>query len=196
MYVSSITVGNTPHQKSITSISTRTFLFGLVAISLAACSTPSFISKPSFIRTPPKEEPARATSPVDLQVTPRELLTARLVNPPANENTPRITVGKLIEFADRYLSCDCSGSRFVKSWERSSGHYRLTTNSEFIRPLDFACVSEHETTNCYLSEIDRGPQVTNLEDRCVLGSKFIQFMYENGLQCDREGPCTADDPLQ
>ena len=196
MYVSSITVGNTPHQKSITSISTRTFLFGLVAISLAACSTPSFISKPSFIRTAPKEEPARVTSLVDLQVTPRELLTARLVNPPANENTPRITVGKLIEFADRYLSCDCSGSRFVKSWERSSGHYRLTTNSEFIRPLDFACVSEHETTNCYLSEIDRGPQVTNLEDRFVLGSKFIQFMYENGLQCDREGPCTADDPQQ
>ncbi len=194
MYVSSTTAGNTPRQTSIALISIRTFLVGLVAISLAACSTPSFISKPSFVRTPPKAESSQVTSAVDLQVTPRELLTARLVDPPANENTPRITVGKLIEFADRYLSCDCSGSRFVKSWERSSGHYRLTTNSEFVRPLDFACVSEGETTNCYLSEIDRGQQVVDLEERFVPGSKFIQFMYENGLQCDREGPCTADDP--
>ena len=99
MYVSSTTAGNTPRQTSIALISIRTFLVGLVAISLAACSTPSFISKPSFVRTPPKAESAQVTSAVDLQVTPRELLTARLVNPPANENTPRITVGKLIEFS-------------------------------------------------------------------------------------------------
>jgi len=172
----------------IAKYSRRVVVVGSMIVSLAACSTPSFIKRD------PKPEPPRVTSTIDLQVTPRELLTARLINPPADENTPRITVGKLIEFADRYLSCDCSGSRFVKSWERSPGNYRLTTNSELVQPLDFACVSEGELTNCYLSEIDRGRQVLELDKRFVPGSEFIQFMYENGLKCDREGPCAADDP--
>lgn len=172
----------------------RATVIGSIVVALSACSTPSFIHTPSFIKRTPKPEPTRITATINLQVTPRELLTARLINPPADEKTPHITVGKLIEFADRYLSCDCSGSRFVKSWERLSGSYRLTTNSEFVRPLDFACVSEAETTNCYLSEIDRGAHVQDLEKRFVPGSQFIQFMYENGLRCDREGPCPAEDP--
>ncbi len=172
----------------------RAIAIGSLVALLAACSTPSFISKPSFIKRAPKSEAPRVTAAIDLQVTPRELLTARLINPPADEKTPRITVGKLIEFADRYLSCDCSGSRFVKSWERLPGRYRLTTNSEFVRPLEFSCVSEGELTNCYLSEIDRGEHVEDLEKRFVPGAQFIQFMYENGLQCDREGPCPAETP--
>lgn len=76
--------------------------------SLSGCGTPDFIKRAT------RDEPANVAEPVNVQVTPRELLTARLVNPPANENTPPITVGKLIEFADRYLSCDCSGTRFVR----------------------------------------------------------------------------------
>ena len=168
-------------------------MIGAIFASLAACSTPSFISKPPFLKREPKPEPARVTATIDLQLTPRELLTARLINPPADEKTPQITVGKLIEFADRYLSCDCSGSRFVKSWERLPGRYRLTTNSEPVRPLEFACVGEGETTDCYLAEIDRGDHVQDLEKRFVPGSQFIQFMYENGLQCDREGPCPAEE---
>jgi hypothetical protein len=165
------------------------FVFvGTVILLLVGCSKPSFISRK------PNTETAPVATSVNFQVTPRELLTARLVNPPANENAPQITVGKLIEFADRYLSCDCSGTRFVRSWQRLPGGYRLTTNSDLVRPLDLACRRDGETTNCYLSEIDRGPQVHDLRDRFVPGSEFIQYMYENGLQCDREGPCPAEDP--
>ena len=67
----------------------------IAAVILAGCSTPSFMR-----RTP---EPAASSvgEPVVFEVTPRELLTARLVNRPANDNVPPITVGKLIEFADR-----------------------------------------------------------------------------------------------
>jgi hypothetical protein len=163
-------------------------LVSIALISLTACDKPAFVKKISGIKSAPT-----MASP-DLQVTPRELLTARLVNPPANDNAPRITVGKLIEFADRYLSCDCSGKRFVKSWERRAGDYHLTTNSDFVRPLDFACVTKGEATDCFLSEIDRGPQVLDLQERFVPGSQFIQFMYENGLQCERDGPCQSSAP--
>ena len=173
---------------SVTHTLSRATIIAAIAFLLTACATPSFIKRN------PEPEPTRIVTSVDLQVTPRELLTARLVNPPANKNTPRITVGKLIEFADRYLSCDCSGTRFVKSWTRQTGGYSLTTNSDLMRPLYFACRTIGETTNCYLSEIDRGPQVEELEKRFVPGSEFIQFIHENGLKCDREGPCPTDGP--
>ncbi len=178
--------------KEMISAATHTLLRVAITVTvgflLAACATPSFIKgKPR-----PEPEPTRVAASLDLQVTPRELLTARLVNPAANEHTPRITVGKLVEFADRYLSCDCSGTRFVKSWTRQAGGYLMTTNFDLVRPLHFVCNREGETTNCYLSEIDRGSQVKDLEKWFVPGSEFIQFMYENGLKCDREGPCPAD----
>lgn len=165
-------------------------ILALIAFSflLAACT------KPGFMKGEDESKGTPTMVGVDTQVTPRELLTARLVNPPVDENAPKITVGKLIEFADRYLSCDCSGSRFVRSWTRRAGDYALTTNSDFVRPLNFACRAEGETTNCFLAEIDRGPQVQDLTKRFVPGSEFIQFMYENGLQCDREEPCPALDP--
>lgn len=157
-----------------------------ITAALTACgSTQSLLKRKSA----PEPAAAVATEPVNFQVTPRELLTARLVNPPADENTPPITVGKLIEFADRYLSCDCSGTRFVKAWQRLPGGYRLQTNSELIRPLDFTCQTQTDVTNCYLSEIDRGAHVQTLEERFVPGAEFIRFMYENGLKCEREGPC-------
>ncbi|MDA0823850.1 MAG: hypothetical protein O3C28_15730 [Proteobacteria bacterium] len=162
-----------------------------VGISLIACSKPDFVKHMPSFREP--EVVAAPVAPVDSQLTPRELLTARLVNPPANSDSPRITVGKLIEFADRYLSCDCSGQRFVKSWERRADDYQLTTNSEFVRPLTLACQSAGESTDCFLAEIDRGPQVADLQARFVPGSQFIQFIYDNGLQCEREGPCQAQD---
>ena len=163
------------------------FLFVFIALFAAllnGCAKPDFIERIPTIRKAPA-----APTRVDLQVTPRELLTARLLNPPAKDGSPPITVGKLIEFADRYLSCDCSGKRFVRSWEKTSGTYRLTTNSEFVRPLNFACHNSEDSTQCFLTEIDRGPQVLDLRERFVPGSDFIQFIYENGLQCKRAAPC-------
>ncbi len=158
---------------------------------LTACG-----SAQSLLKRQSAPEPAAQTTTetINIQVTPRELLTARLVNPPADENAPPITVGKLIEFADRYLSCDCSGTRFVKAWQRLPDGYRLQTNSELIRPLDFACQTNADVTNCYLAEIDRGAHVQTLEERFVPGAEFIRFMYENGLKCEREGPCPVSEP--
>ncbi|MFT4561469.1 MAG: hypothetical protein ACI9BW_001210 [Gammaproteobacteria bacterium] len=168
----------------------RALVWITVAVSLIACSKPDFVKRlPSIGKPDVVVVPA---TPVDSQLTPRELLTARLINPPANNNSPRITVGKLIEFADRYLSCDCSGKRFVKSWKKNADVYRLQTNSDFVRPLTLACRTEGEYTDCYLAEIDRGSRVADLKDRFVPGSQFIQFIYENGLHCEREGPCQAD----
>ncbi|HCU88325.1 MAG TPA: hypothetical protein DGR97_00165 [Gammaproteobacteria bacterium] len=175
-------------------IALRTIATGLIVALVISCSTPSFVKRPPFIKASFKPDSPRVITKVNLQVTPRELLTARLINPPVDENTPQITVGKLIEFADRYLSCDCSGLRFVKSWQRLPGSYRLTTNSEFASPLEFFCLSDDKTTNCHLSEIDRGEHIQNLGKRFIPGAQFIQFMYQNGLQCDRETPCSPDDP--
>lgn len=176
------------HVAIVNATLTRAAIATLCIILASGCS------KPSFIKRLPGTAPAEDPVTIDLQVTPRELLTARLVNPPIDDNSPRITVGKLIEFADRYLSCDCSGTRFVKSWERRAGRYRLTTNSELVRPLDFACRTQEDLTTCYLSEIDRGTHILELEKRFVPGSQFIHFMYENGLKCERDEPCAPGDP--
>ncbi|MFT4580317.1 MAG: hypothetical protein ACI915_004154 [Gammaproteobacteria bacterium] len=164
----------------------RALVWITVAASLIGCSKPDFVKRLPSIR-----KPEVVVAPVDSQLTPRELLTARLVNAPAKSDSPRITVGKLIEFADRYLSCDCSGQRFVKSWERNGSVYQLKTNSEFVRPLTLACRTEGESTDCFLAEIDRGSGVADLRERFVPGSQFIQFIYDNGLQCEREVPCRA-----
>jgi hypothetical protein len=149
-----------PRQNSLQpALASRCLTIVIIAFTLGACG-----GTPSLLKRKPAPDPETTTA-VNFQVTPRELMTARLVNPPADENTPPITVGKLIEFADRYLSCDCSGTRFVKSWQRLPDGYRLQTNSESIRPLDFACQTNADVTHCYLSEIDRGAHVQALEER-------------------------------
>ncbi len=125
----------------------------------------------------------------DATATPRDLLGARLVNPRANPDTPGMTVGKMIEFADRYLACDCAKTRFVRAWEKTATGYKLLTNSEFVRPIEFVCQSSGEEQACYLTEIDRGPRTETLEERFVPGAEFIQFLYDNGVRCEREEPC-------
>lgn len=125
----------------------------------------------------------------DTTATPRDLLTARLLNPRANPNTPNMTVGKMIEFADRYLACDCATTRFVRSWEKTAEGYLLQTNSEVVKPLEFICRAVDNNQACYLTEIDRGPNSASLTERFVPGSEFIQFLYDNGVQCQRDTPC-------
>ena len=125
----------------------------------------------------------------DTNITPRDLLTAKLVNPRADPDTPNMTVGKMIEFADRYLACDCANLRFVRSWRKTAEGYRLYTNSEAVRPIEFVCAELEQGRHCYLLEIDRGSQSKSIEDRFVPGSEFIQFLYDNGVRCERETPC-------
>jgi len=129
-------------------------------------------------------------APKDLTATPRDLLTARLVNPHAKADTPNMTVAKMIEFADRYLACDCAKTRFVRAWEKTDSGYKLLTNSEFVRPIEFVCQATSEARECYLTEIDRGSRAPSLTQRFVPGSDFIQFLYDNGVQCAREEPCS------
>jgi hypothetical protein len=133
--------------------------------------------------------PTMGTDDEDANITPRDMLTAKLANPRANPDTPNMTVGKMIEFADRYLACDCAKTRFVRFWEKTADGYRLYTNSEVVRPIEFICADVEDGRECYLREIDRGPKPEALEDRFVPGSEFIQFLYDNGVQCQRETPC-------
>jgi hypothetical protein len=125
----------------------------------------------------------------DLSATPRDLLAAKLANPRANPDSPSITVGKLIEVADRALACDCANVRFAKAWQKTAAGYRLTTHSEVWQPLEFVCRENAGERQCFLREIDRGAQTPALQQRFVTGSEFIQSMYDNGVQCARRTPC-------
>ena len=125
----------------------------------------------------------------DVSATPRDLLTAKLINPRANPDTPNLTVGKMIEFADRYLACDCAKSRFVRFWEKTAEGYVLYTNLNIEKPIEFVCADIEQGRQCYLLEIDSEPRAETFGDRFVPGSEFIQFLYDNGVRCKRETPC-------
>lgn len=157
----------------------------LCCVLLAGCGGVS-MPKVSMPRLP---DLSREDEPADATATPRDLLAARLVNPRANPDTPGMTVGKLIEFADRYLACDCAATRFVRAWDKTPTGYRLLTNSDVVRPIDFVCSETETGTECFLTEIDRGQQSPSLAERFVPGSEFIQFLYDNGVRCERQEPC-------
>ncbi len=174
----------------------RLSLFCVIPLlSLGGCRAPDL--KPDFLKRdkPAVTTPAAVQTTVDPSLTPRELLTARLINPRnAESSTPGLTVGKLIEFADRYLACDCANTRFAKTWQRVTGGYELSTNADQVRPLQFKCAGSAEALECYLTEIDRGPGLTNLTERFMPGSDFITFIYAHGLNCPRVEPCPAPVP--
>jgi hypothetical protein len=162
---------------------------------LAGCKAPDLRpDMPDFLkRDAPAPAAVAAPQPaVDPSLTPRELLTARLVNARrADDAMPGMTVGKLIEFADRYLACDCAGTRFARSWQRVDDGYRLATNAGQVRPLQFACTGPQDALECYLREIDRGPQPDGLGARFMAGGDFVRFIYEHGAKCERVEPCPA-----
>lgn len=164
----------------------------LTTLLLAGCAMPNL--RPSFMRkAAPEPVVALAAEPtVDPSLTPRELLTARLVNSrAADDAVPGMTVGKLVEFADRYLTCDCAETRFARAWQRTADGYLLNTHSAQVQPLDFRCVAGSEGTVCYLREIDRGANLPVLTERFMAGSEFIRFIYQNGSKCERVEPCPA-----
>jgi hypothetical protein len=148
--------------------------------------------RPKFMRPAPEAAPAVVEPKVDPSLTPRELLTARLVNARGSGDAmPGMTVGKLIEYADRYLTCDCADTRFARAWQRIDGGYLLSTHSAQVQPLEFRCGGSGEDTNCYLREIDRGANLPDLKQRFMPGSDFIRFIYEQGSKCARTEPCPA-----
>lgn len=166
-----------------------------LCLTLGSCRTPDL--KPDFLKRdkPATVAPAAVQRTVDPSLTPRELLTARLINArTAESSTPGLTVGKLIEFADRYLACDCANTRFAKAWQRVAGGYELSTNSDQVHPLRFMCTGSAAALECYLTEIDRGANWTNLTERFMAGGDFITFIYAHGLNCPRIEPCPAPVP--
>ena len=175
-------------------------------LALGGCKAPDL--RPGFLkREQPADiaaEPTPATAPtpapapaVDPSLTPRELLTARLVNARAEgDAVPGMTVGKLIEYADRYLTCDCADTRFARNWQRTPGGYLLGTHSAQVQPLDFRCSGSGETMTCFLRDIDRGANLEDLKQRFMPGSDFIRFIYEKGSRCERTEPCPSAAPPQ
>ena len=121
--------------KSQSSLNGHLLLVLTIMMMVSGCKSPSLPSMPKIplLNKSKQTEPSRLVE--DSQTTPRELLTAKLINKTPSEATPPITVGKLIEFADRYLACDCSEKRFVKSWERIDDGYRMVTNSGAVEPV-------------------------------------------------------------
>jgi hypothetical protein len=172
----------------------RTLVLLALCVAAAGCKTPDLKpGLPDFLSRDKPEPVAPAPQPVvDPSLTPRELLTARLVNARrADDAMPGMTVGKMIEFADRYLACDCADMRFAKSWQRIDGGYLLLTNAGQARPLEFVCSGPQDGLECYLREIDRGPQAGGLSDRFMAGGDFVRFIYESGSKCARVAPCPA-----
>ncbi len=108
------------------SIALRALALLVLLPALTACG----VSMPK-IPFKSEEDDAPAAPAPDLSATPRELMTAKLVNP-RNDDVPNMTVGKLMEFADRYLACDCAHQRFAKSWARYDGGYVLATNADLL----------------------------------------------------------------
>lgn len=184
------------------SVSPRVALALLTAclLALGGCKAPNlrpdFLKrdKPEAAASAPAATPAPAPT-VDPSLTPRELLTARLVNARAEgDAVPGMTVGKLVEYADRYLTCDCADTRFARAWQRTPGGYLLSTHAAQVQPLDFRCTGSGEAMTCFLREIDRGGSAEDLRQRFMPGSDFIRFIYEKGSKCERTEPCPAATP--
>ena len=164
---------------------TRVLGLLLLAITVSGCG---HVAMPK-VSLPKLPSLGQDEKPKDLSATPRDLMTAKLVNPRPDANIPNLTVGKLMEFADRYLACDCANMRFGQSWQKVDDGYILLTNSGVVRPLHFVCKEVGESRECFLAEIDRGPQTPTLTERFVPGGEFIKFLYENGVKCARATPC-------
>ena len=80
---------------------------------------------------------------VDQTTTPRDILNARIVNRSEGSDYPFLTVGKFVELADRYQSCQCTNERFVRRWEKP----RLVT---FYTPT----LTKAALSNLYVGERD------------------------------------------
>jgi hypothetical protein len=122
------------------------------------------------------------------QATPRVLLSARIVNRRYTDQVPKITVGKLIEYAERSFSCSCSQKRFVNAWEKTSPGYTLSSNSPKFSSIKFACQKEDGEYACFINEIENSVS-DGLAQQFISGDDFIKTIYSNGRVCARQEVC-------
>jgi hypothetical protein len=120
--------------------------------------------------------------------TPRALLSARIVNTGYTDQVPKMTVGKLVEYAERSFSCACHRERFVKSWDKSSTGYVLSSNSKEFETIKFSCEKEEGEYSCFVNEITNTTR-SELSRRYVSGDNFIKTIYANGRVCKRQETC-------
>ncbi|MEC9248674.1 MAG: hypothetical protein VX986_06600 [Pseudomonadota bacterium] len=121
--------------------------------------------------------------------TPRNILNARIVNRGENDNFPYLTVGKFVELADRYQSCQCTTSRFVRRWEKTKTGYLLYSYFNDSQPIEFTCDTTKDDVSCFVREVDRGVKIQNLNERFAPGSSLIKFIYDKGVRCMESNPC-------
>ena len=126
---------------------------------------------------------------VDQTTTPRNILNSRLVNRARDEELPFLTVGKLIELADRYQSCQCVSTRFVSRWEKTTSGYLLYSYFYNSQPIEFVCNTSNKGSTCFIREVDRGKQITSLNERFAPGSSLIKFIYDKGVKCSDIDAC-------
>jgi hypothetical protein len=122
------------------------------------------------------------------QSTPRALLSARIVNTGYTDQVPKMTVGKLIEYAERSFACECHRERFVKNWDKNSTGYVLSSNSEKFNTVEFSCETQEDEYACFVNEIENTTE-PELSQRYFSGDDFIKTIYANGRVCKRQEPC-------
>jgi len=120
--------------------------------------------------------------------TPRVLLSARIVNTGYTDQVPKMTVGKLVEYAERSFSCACNRERFVKSWNKSSTGYVLSSNLKKFATIKFSCDKEQGEYACFVNEIENATG-SELSQRYLSGDDFIKTVYANGRVCKRQEAC-------
>ena len=130
-----------------------------------------------------------AQDSVNQATTPRNVLNARIVNRTGNDNFPYLTVGKFVELADRYQSCECTTSRFVSRWEKTKNGYLLYSYFNDSQPIEFTCNTTNDDVSCFVREVDRGAKIKNLNERFAPGSSLIKFIYDKGVRCMERNPC-------
>ena len=128
-------------------------------------------------------------SMVKQATTPRDILNAKIVNRSEGSNDPFLTVGKFVELADRYQSCQCTNERFVKRWEKTPSGYLLHSYFNESSPIEFICTREGDNADCFILEIDRGKTIRTLSERFATGSSLVKFMYDKGVKCEQIKPC-------
>ena len=121
--------------------------------------------------------------------TPRDILSAKIVNRLEGSNHPFLTVGKFVELADRYQSCQCTNERFVRRWEKTADGYLLHSYFNKSSPIEFICTREGDNADCFILEIDRGKTIRVLNERFAAGSSLVKFIYEKGVKCEQIRPC-------
>ena len=155
----------------------------LVLIILSGCSS---VTVPSI--SLPKMPEMTLMKNKATHSTPRVLLSARIVNTGYTDQVPKMTVGKLIEYAERSFACECHRERFVKSWDKSSTGYVLSSNLKKFKTIKFSCEKQEDEYACFINEIENTTS-PELSQRYFSGDDFIQAIYANGRVCKRQEPC-------